>query len=103
MPRLRKMGRKGNRPISIKQAAKRHRERKEEEESVTKKIKEPTERIKIVLHNARGLDEITEQDAVNLITNQQPEVFGILETHLREENGTRKLIFLLDIPWLRYY
>ena len=90
VPLLRKMG-KRNRAISIKQAAKRQREQKEEEESVAKKIKEPTERIKIVLHNARGLDEITEQDAVNLITNQKPEVFGILETHLREENGTRKV------------
>ena len=82
-----------NRWTSIKQAVKRSRveDRADHEEGSKKKMKEPTERIKIVLHNARGLDEITEQDTVNLITNQKPEILGILETHLREEDGTRKV------------
>ena len=47
-----------------------------------------------MLHNARGFDEVTEHDTMNLIKNQKPEVVGILETHLREEDGTRQF----DIP-----
>ena len=70
---------------------KRSREYEGDTEGSGKKQRIPTERIKIVLHNARGFDEVTEHDAVSLITSQKPEVFGILETHLREEDGTRKV------------
>ena len=41
--------------------------------------------------NARGLDEVTEHDIISLVRNQKPEVMGVLETHLREEDGSRKI------------
>ena len=91
LPFLAEMGRRQNLRGNIRQSIKRKREVGENAEAFVKKAKVPAEKIKIVLHNARGWDEITEQDAVNLITNQKPEVFGVVETHLREEDGTRKL------------
>ena len=77
--------------MSIKNVVKRSRETEGQKDCRRKKPRVPTERIKIVLHNARGFDALTEHDTVNLIKSQKPEVVGILETHLREEDGTRKV------------
>ena len=89
------------RGMSIKKAIKRSREYEGDTEGSGKKQRIPTERIKIVLHNARGFDAVTEHDAVSLITSQKPEVFGILETHLREEDGTSKVNIPEDTLRLR--
>ena len=69
------------------------RSRSEDEEQIEprKKPRMPTENIKVMMINARGLDEVTEHDIVSLIKNQKPEVMGVLETHLREEDGSRKV------------
>ena len=93
------MGRKPNRRegVVVKKAIKRGRYQEEGtnvEVQESKKPRVPVERIKIVLHNARGFDEVTEHDTMDLIRNQKPEIVGILETHLREEDGSRNV----DIP-----
>ena len=77
--------------MNIKKAIKRSRNSDGHLRDNEKKLEVPTERIKIVLHNARGFDAVTEHDTINLITSQKPELVGVLETHLREEDGSRKV------------
>ena len=64
----------------------RTRSEDEYENRSNKRQRTPTEYIKILMLNARGFDEVTEHDVVN----QTPEIMGILETCLREEDGSRK-------------
>ena len=49
--------------------------------------KQSTSYIKVVTHNTRGFDEVSEHDTRNLIKSQCPDVVGILETKLRMEDG----------------
>ena len=73
------------------EAKRRARSVDKEQIQPSKKLRTPTENIKVMMINARGLDEVTEHDIVSLIKNQKPEVMGVLETHLREEDGSRKI------------
>ena len=74
-----------------KEAKRRSRSVDEEQIQPSKKPRTPTENIKVMMINARGFDEVTEHDVVSLIKNQKPEILGVLETHLREEDGSRKV------------
>ena len=47
--------------------------------------------IKIVTHNSNGLDEGSEHDTKTLISRQKPDLVGIVETKLRQEDGRREL------------
>ena len=47
--------------------------------------------VKIVTHNANGLDEGSEYDTRALISKQSPDLVGIVETKLRLEDGRREL------------
>ena len=47
--------------------------------------------IKIVTHNTNGLDEGSEHDTKTLISRQKPDLVGIIETKLRQEDGRREL------------
>ena len=76
------MGRKPKRRegVVVKKAIKRGRYQEEGTDvriQESKKPRVPVERIKIVLHNARGFDEVTEHDTMDLIRNQKPEIVGI--------------------------
>ena len=75
----------------VKKSITRSRSQDDGYEEARKKPRIPTENIKIMMLNARGLDDVTEHDTINLIRNQKPEVMGIIETHLREEDGSRKI------------
>ena len=47
--------------------------------------------IKIVTHNSNGLDEGSEHDTRVLISRQEPDLVGIVETKLRQEDGRKEL------------
>ena len=76
---------------NIKKAITRSRSQDDGYEEARKKPRIPTENIKVMMLNARGLDDVTEHNTISLIRNQKPEVMGIIETHLREEDGSRKI------------
>ena len=74
----------------IKKAITRSRSQDDGCDEARKKPRIPTENIKVMMLNARGFDDVTEHDTISLVRNQKPEIMGILETHLREEDGSRE-------------
>ena len=74
--------------ITIKKYIKGNKEEVRRDYNTKKNMnKKSTNCIKVVTHNTRGYDELSEHDTRNLIKSQCPDVVGILETHLRMEDG----------------
>ena len=63
---------------------KRIKEGKRTEEIMMKK-----EKVRVSMQNADGFNELTEYDTLNFIKSQKPEIHGVLESKLRDEDSKK--------------
>ena len=47
------------------------------------------EKVRVSMHNADGYNELTEFDTINFIKSQKPEIHGVLESKIREEDSRK--------------
>ena len=78
----------GKRKINTRETQ-RKRTKKNKEYVKPEEFKFKKEKVRISMHNADGFNELTEHDTVNFLKSQKPEIHGVLESKLREEDARK--------------
>ena len=57
--------------------------------SKTPEVHVKKEKMRVSMHNADGYNDLTEFDTINFIKSQKPEIHGVIESKIREEDARR--------------